>query len=85
SSRISGETTEQLPIEANTETRPTKKSRMVEPVETDTHPVNFTSVDNQNASTTQTQSGDSSLPHQNAVDYQPQDTSTWTQQGSLKK
>ncbi|CAG8609568.1 8918_t:CDS:2, partial [Dentiscutata erythropus] len=62
SSRTSDETTELPPTEANTETRSTKKSRTVELVETDTHPVNTIFVDNQNASTTQTQSRDSSLP-----------------------
>ncbi|CAG8638305.1 17853_t:CDS:2, partial [Dentiscutata erythropus] len=44
SSRTSGETTEQLPTEDNAETRPTKKSKTVKPVETDTQPVNFTST-----------------------------------------
>ncbi|CAG8712610.1 16031_t:CDS:1, partial [Dentiscutata erythropus] len=46
SSRTSGKTTKLPPTEANTETRPTKKSKTVEPVETDTHPVNSISVDN---------------------------------------
>ncbi|CAG8669502.1 4906_t:CDS:2 [Dentiscutata erythropus] len=61
SNRTSGETAELLPTEANTETRLLKKFRMVEPVVTDIYLANFTSVDNQNISTTQTQSGDSSL------------------------
>ncbi|CAG8746388.1 2281_t:CDS:1, partial [Dentiscutata erythropus] len=61
SSRTSGETTKQLLKEVIAKTRTRKKSIIVKLVKTDTHLVNFTFVDNQNALTTQIQSGDSSL------------------------